>query len=346
MGPLRYKTTRCPRPGFTLIELLVVISIIGILMGLVAGGVFQYLEVQTQANTESNIRAVDKVLRQQIDAVISTADKQPLPPPVVRLATNNGTVTDSQQKRARVIWRTLSLVQEFPMTYAEALSPTGASGIAASPTYGNLAGYLPGNKLYKNALTTAKGFGALGSAGESATLLLLALQLNRGGVRLSADDLSSGAADTNGDGLKELVDGWGNPLGFYRFPTGNTELDGTKPATLVFRNPLDPEGTLLNPQWNNSKNVNNPQCGAYWFQRICHKISNTSGSPISYYAPPVVASSGRDGLFGMNHEVFGVWPGPPVQMLADMSPTTPVVAPDRTYDNIYSYRLRLGARGD
>src|SRR4051794_30268812 len=107
------------RPGFSLVELLVVISLITLLTGLLASGIFSYLDSQTQSNTETNIRTVDKVLRQQMDAVLSAADKEPVPLAVQNMATAivGGTVADPDLKRARVIWRTLRLVQEFPTTY-------------------------------------------------------------------------------------------------------------------------------------------------------------------------------------------------------------------------------------
>jgi prepilin-type N-terminal cleavage/methylation domain-containing protein len=288
----KQSTGACASPqGFTLIELLVVVSIIAILASLTASGVFQYLEAQTQANTETNMRAVDKVLRQHLDVELSLAAKTPMPDAVIKMATNNGTVSDPQQKRARVIWSTLWIVKEFPMSYAEARNPVAA--IATSPVYGSLAAVLPGKKTYINALKTASG---AGTPVEPATCLLLALSQSRGGVRLDPENLHSGAADTNSDGLKEVVDGWGNPLGFYRFPTGNQDLDGIKPSSLLFRNPLDPEGTLMDPAWNNPATRGNPGAGPYWFEKLCHSIHDPkSGAAASFYAPPVLVSSARDG---------------------------------------------------
>lgn len=360
-------------PGFTLVELLVVITILGVLMTLLASGVFKYLDVQAQNNTETTIRTVDKVLRQQIDAVLSAAHTENIPPSVLALATNNGQLTDiAAQKRARVIWKTLRLIQEFPMTYAE----VGLKGLRGSPVailqagpYSAVINDLPPKQSYLKALMSASAFTppgftvpVPGAAGEASTLLLLALQQPRGGVKFSADDLHSAAQDTNGDGLKEIVDAWGNPMAFYRFPTGNpldpnyaytpaAELDRATPAgNAATRNPLDPEGVLLDQKWNNPSVWNGPsknQMGAYWFEQVCHLVHDPSSPklpPRAFNTPFVIASAGRDGTFGFNDEKFGPhWLTDSKQAQFGSMSVTNLPASN---DNIYNFRLKLGARGD
>ena len=349
--------------GFTLIELLVVIGIIGVLMSLLAAGVFRYLDVQAASNTETTIRTVDKVLRQHIDSVLQTADKEPLPASVIAFATSNNTVLDPQQKRARVIWKTLRLIQEFPMTYDE----VGWKGTPGSPIrdglpfvgpYKDLWRDLPPKASYVKALKSALRFPqGTATAGEASTLLLLALQQPRSGVTFNADELYSAAQDTNGDGLKEIVDGWGNPIAFYRFPTGNpndpnylvtpaADLDRSAPAgNPLFRNPLDPEGELLKPAWNNPKSPQYNTSEAHLFEQVCHLIHDPkTGLQRAYNTPFVIVSAGRGGTFGFNDEKFGFrWYTDSMgAQLGSMSVTDLGAA----NDNIYSYRLKLGARGD
>jgi prepilin-type N-terminal cleavage/methylation domain-containing protein len=340
--------SRRQRAGFTLVELLVVIAIVAILISLAAAGIFQYLEAQTRSNTETTIRVVDKILRQQIDAVISKAKDEPLPRSVQALATNDFTINDDQQKRARAIWTTLRLIQEFPMTYQEALNPTGTIAAGSrTADYTNLLKDLPPKSTYLNVLKAAPTPYA-GSAVECATLLLLALQQNRGGVMLTADKLPASLGDSNIKSVKMLVDGWGNPLVFYRFPIGNPadpsygnsaafELDQTRPASIKYRNPVDPDGALLNPSWNSLARYD-PSSGIYWFEKLCHHVRDSR----SYYAPFVIVSSGKDGKFGLNGELFGP---PSIGHSADMSLTSAATAAQAN-DNIYSFRLRVGARGD
>jgi prepilin-type N-terminal cleavage/methylation domain-containing protein len=358
--PTQHPPTRGAPPGFTLIELLVVVAIIAVLISLLASGVFKYLDVQSQNNTETTLRTVQKVLRQQMEAVDSAADKQPIPPSVTALATNNGQLNNDiwAQKRARVIWKTLRRIQEFPMTYAEVLTSPVLTMQAAGP-YSGLINDLPPNPSCAKAIKALKsptfGPGQSGVAGEAATLLLLSLQQTRGGIKFSGDDLASGAQDTNGDGLKEIVDAWGNPIGFYRFPTGNPqdpnysytpagELDrAAPPGNPRFRNPLDPDGALLDPNWNKPMFWNDKGSGIYWFEKVCHLVHDASG-PRAFNTPPVLVSAGKDGLFGFNGELFGPhWlTDANKAQLGDMSVTNL----SATNDNIYSFRLRLGARGD
>jgi hypothetical protein len=139
--------------------------------------------------------------------------------------------------------------------------------------------------------------------------------------------------------VKEFVDGWDNAFAFYRWgttpwiylnppgqttaPTVNTsfivELDGYMPsgANAVFRDPLDPTGTLMDPSWNNAAN-NTPTGGVYWFELLLHPVHNPSAAqwtPMSWFTMPTVVSAGKNGVLGDT-------------------------------DDLLSFRLRMGARGD
>ena len=56
----------------------------------------------------------------------------------------------------------------------------------------------------------------------------------RGGINFSLDPLQSRIQDTDNDGLPEIVDEWGNPVRFYRWPTDLLAyyIEGTKSAPL------------------------------------------------------------------------------------------------------------------
>ena len=93
------------------------------------------------------------------------------------------------------------------------------------------------------------------------------------GSLFSRDDFNdSEVQDTDGDGLLEFVDAWGQPLQFYRWPIGYVsdiadlvsanqdklspflgQQRGLLPYTNIFntrdQNPLDPGQTLLDPSW-------------------------------------------------------------------------------------------------
>ena len=85
------------------------------------------------------------------------------------------------------------------------------------------------------------------------------------GSSFTVDDFNSNEVkDTDGDGLMEFVDAWGEPLQFYRWPIGysaqlaasGTSSDmqqGLRPYGLPYaireQNPLDPSQSLMDPSW-------------------------------------------------------------------------------------------------
>jgi prepilin-type N-terminal cleavage/methylation domain-containing protein len=361
------------RDAFTLVELLVVITIIAILLALVAGATLRFIGVQQQNNSEVVVRKVNEVLKRQWQAVIDQASKEPLPPTPPALAAAYSQVVlplaGNDATRARIIWIKLRLKQEFPMNYTEILTP---QNLSATP----LLQVLPPLPSYVQALTQANvvpgnppvaGNGVPmaawpGYAAENSACLLLALSKSRGGVMLNAEDLGSGAlADTNKDGLQEIVDAWGTPIIFYRWPWANTDLQSLNPAVggsaqSFFADPEDPTGLLITP--NPFNPYPNLVQGAWFntpyrliFEFLCHSVSAPNSNspppplpplppfPTEYYLVPVVASAGKNKSFGL----FAAYQSPAVQpgIPAPYWPN-PMLA-DGTgddNDNIYSYRLR------
>src|SRR5262249_1310165 len=127
---------------------------------------------------------------------------------------------------------------------------------------------------------------------------------------------------------QEILDGYGKPLGFWRWPSANPEWVGNpggKP------NPLDPQGLLVKPGWNNAGNAQAVQI----FEALCggnyqiHTGSGGTWAPYTNYTVPVIASAAADGKWGVN------W--------GDMSPNA---SPNDANDNLYNYRLLVGGKGD
>jgi hypothetical protein len=72
------------------------------------------------------------------------------------------------------------------------------------------------------------------------------------------------------------------------------------------------------------------------FEATFHSVSTGGAAPPhSFYMVPVIASRGRDGVLGIAQPATAITPDP-------MSPNGSL----NDNDNIYSYRLRQGARGD
>jgi hypothetical protein len=174
--------------------------------------------------------------------------------------------------------------------------------------------------------------------------------------------------------LKQISDAWKKPVVLFRWPTGNIEVDTLNPATpgspqVSFRDPQDPTGLLLSPGWWNQTHTM-AMNGSYPFETLFYPLFL-----ISAYPP----SDSRNVPSDPSYTVLGPYPsigGPygSIQFPMQYNPyyivphtyySLPVIAsggPNKSFglivpsmgsdgsgddsDNIYSYRLRLGARGD
>ena len=132
-----------------------------------------------------------------------------------------------------------------------------------------------------------------------------------GGGSTAIEFSSSEAVDTDGDGLMELVDGWGRPLRFYRWPTSlvlatPTSAADTRPVELLISggnsqlwgsDPDDPLGRFR--LWLIGPNVSNHPRVLNWFH-----------APSTYHIPMIV-SAGQDGELGLEEPIdvarLGVW---------------------------------------
>ena len=161
-------------------------------------------------------------------------------------------------------------MEAFPVTYAEVLTPTV------------LATYIPAGKQkphfakYQTLLA-----GKLsGGVGESSACLLMALKtLASDGVSVE-DQLSYAVANTDGKNAATptLIDAWGTPMAFFRFPTGGI-AQAANPATVgstaaKFSDPTDSGGTLLNSTWYNATSPPSPT-NRQTFESQFHPITPT-----------------------------------------------------------------------
>jgi hypothetical protein len=180
---------------------------------------------------------------------------------------------------------------------------------------------------------------------ESAVLLYLALtEGRRGNVKFNpvdhigahavgklplAPDPTNPAVTYNFD---VFLDSWGNPICFIRCPLGmatTTDLNNppyqqlNSAGTQVI-DPLDPERTLLNADWQGtSPSLPAAFTAAMGYSQISYAF--ITNPPLNL--TPVIFSAGRDGLPGID----------------------PFYANDGTgaeNDNVYAYRVKGPARGN
>jgi prepilin-type N-terminal cleavage/methylation domain-containing protein len=295
------------RDGFTLVELMVVMGIIAVLAALTAAAVLNFLNVGPAQNTDLVLQKVDHALWQHWREITQQAQHEKLPASILSLA-------GGDDKRAQVILLKLRLKQEFPMSYAEALNPGGGVIPAAD---------LPGLREY--AIKLAGRTAAVDPNTESAACLLMALQRIRRGSTFNPDEGlgASGIRDTDGDGMPEIIDGWGRPILFYRWPSNNAEIqtEAAKHYKVLSLDLEDPDRTLMSQSWQVSTSlISGAKTNGQMFEFLCHPISQ-NGQPQSFFATPVVVSMGKDGVSGL---------GPFLQ----------VVGGAAAADNAYSYQIR------
>ncbi len=276
------------RRGFTLIELIVVIAIIVVLMSLVVGGVMKILVLQQNKNTKDEVMKLEAARANAYTRVLDTA-KNESPYQQAQVWSNNNT------QLAQVLHIKLRLQQEFPQSFAEVLTPSPLA--------------YPPKPSYVRALQTAQP--AIHSAYEQSSILLyLSLKESRRGGEFDPDtSLSAQQLRSTPDNLKVIVDAFGNPIIFIRWPAA-PNLDPTISSALptlssgltaVVKTPPvdaeDPEGIMRqsNYAW-----YSTPSGQA--FARVCHgpPVLNNTEYPLR----PVIASTGAVGKFGDSDDFY------------------------------------------
>jgi prepilin-type N-terminal cleavage/methylation domain-containing protein len=278
---------RPARDGFTLVEILVVIAIIAVLMSLVLSGIMKVRVVQQNNNTKEEVIKLEDARAKHERRVIDAAKNESLLPLDTALANNDNQL-------ARVIHIKLRLQQEFPQNFAEVLTP-GPLAYPAKPSYVKaLQGINP----------------AAHSAYEQSSILLyLSLKESRRGSEFDPDSsLAAQEIHTTSDGLKSIVDAYGRPIVFIRWPALPTLDPTTTPnlittlTTTVKTPPVDaedPEG-LMTAAWFATTN-------GQQFAQNCHgpSVVVINGNSAVYPLRPVIASTGKNGKLGDSDDFYG-----------------------------------------
>ncbi len=193
--------TRKTRSGFTLIEILVVIAIITFLTAALTTVIGTMITTAKVKATRSTIKKVNELLQRRMDAferelLVKNNATTGVPfyaVPWMSLAGNN-------TEAAKIYGRKDLFRKQFGQLLSE-LDP--------APSYDtskHVAETESSEALY-HFLTKMEAFGL---------------------PPVEADAfIASEVQDTDGDGLMEFVDAWGNPLRFYRWPTRLIKTDGS-----------------------------------------------------------------------------------------------------------------------
>jgi prepilin-type N-terminal cleavage/methylation domain-containing protein len=302
----RHRAGACRRAGFTLIELLVVIALIAVLVALTAGAIAKFVGVQPVSNTKVTLKKLNVALQGKWKDVTDQARREPMLPndpctTAAQAVANLSPTSANSVDLTRLIYIKIKQKQAFPETYAEAIGGFTVAGVPIPPDQGIV------QELKKHGITAGS---TPPQNYESAVLLLMVLK--RGGrltdEALGANNISTNIAPGN---VPCLIDAWGYPLAFTRWPVGN--------ANATAGDPTDPQGMLAQM----SANAQNA------FRTGVHAIS---ASP---KLTPMLASMGSKG-----------WTVPPILDLSNPGQanhwtvqSTTQAQKDQVNDIIYSTNL-------
>lgn len=246
------KATSLPRPrgAFTLIEILVVLGIIAFLASVLGVTISGFLTSAKEAQTLATLRKIDGLISERQQSITQFFDSREFRkrvddfhdglkdgdpangvPPLVEIARDFSTI----------IGRKELLRESLPQRFAEMIDAQDATGaivaggdgipdqIQRDEAYSVVHwGIDPSDSVNKPWVDT-NGDGTPNAGDtfhsqetESAELLYLALmRFEQYGIPPASVDAfrTAEVADTDGDGLPEFIDAWGQPLRFYRWPT-------------------------------------------------------------------------------------------------------------------------------
>lgn len=185
-----------------MIELIVVIGLILLLTTILVVTLGNALGSARKSATEATLLKLDGMLQQRIEAFrnsLDTPQQQSVLKAQATAMQQNLDQTYSIRGVPAAMLNLLVLKQTMRRAFPQTLADNPALGNAGQPFNGNLSNEAESSEMLYWLITQADSFGVS-----------------------PVDDSEFSSAelgDTDGDGRREFIDNWGNPLRFYRWPT-------------------------------------------------------------------------------------------------------------------------------
>ncbi len=243
--------------GFTLVEILVVLVIIGLMGGMVLTAVQGVTTTARASRTRSIIAACDSVIQEQyesykyrsfavnapITSMLVDHDSNPSTPDI--LVSNEVLVTEAARvrlimlrdlQRMEIPDKKLDVVTGATQTSAVSIKAVANRVISDTTTGKAIRQYtnrtetsITPNHSQKSDMYFER-FESSGSGwtttheGAECLYMIMATSFSNGSPAIDSIP-NSNIADLDNDGMPEILDGWGNPLGFIRWPVGFLDSD-------------------------------------------------------------------------------------------------------------------------
>lgn len=218
---------RSRRAAFTLIELLIVIAVLALLISLVISVARGVIGSAKAAATKATMQKVNDLLMKRVAAFERYCDAQDKLASSVSPSYVSRKLNYNVYQTVRQGYQALGGTGEIPDSY-------WASNSIYRPALLLLARKAYFKQMFPQSLAELRmdtswpsddeELGKINTSGstEHAEVLYLSLtKLDSFGVEATAIDQfkSDELKDTDGNGIPEFIDGWGNPIRFYRWPT-------------------------------------------------------------------------------------------------------------------------------
>ena len=335
------KRIRSAQRGFTILELLVAIAIISLFSAMITVGM-STLQRQAQIRRcEQQVKKIDELIQTRFSELIN----KPLPIQFPSLGTNPSPAQIAFRKFQIMTCRRELMRMELPDRITDV---TNISYMFRDPTTNTqYAMMTPSstNAFRRKATLNSSQGNAWTEDHQGSECLYLILSIMQDQDANALDSLlPSEIGDTDGDGMLEVLDAFGNPLGFLRWAPGISArpgVDGLWGTPDDYRSFSGIQGIDEGdaPDWTDIGGAD-----------YRHYDSNPSNNPFHLF--PLICSAGPDDEFGMYG--LGINPGTPgfrYQATMRIDPNNPSTTIPFPYDpyhfhndtNADGYQQQYGA---